>query len=48
MALVASQIPRKKRLGALATLSTGQVSGVISGPLLGGFMVDHFSLRGLS
>lgn len=45
MALVASQVPREKSGWALGTLSTGQVSGVIIGPLLGGFMADHLGLR---
>ncbi|BAE73294.1 putative transport protein [Sodalis glossinidius str. 'morsitans'] len=45
MALVASQVPRDKSGWAFAILSTGQVSGVIIGPLLGGFMADHLGLR---
>ncbi|WJV54732.1 multidrug efflux MFS transporter [Pectobacteriaceae bacterium CE90] len=45
MALIASQVPRTKSGWALGTLSTGQVSGVIIGPLLGGFMADHLGLR---
>ena len=45
MALVASQVPREKSGWALGTLSTGQVAGVIVGPLLGGFMADHLGLR---
>lgn len=45
MALVASQVPREKSGWALGTLSTGQASGVIIGPLLGGFMADHLGLR---
>jgi len=45
MALVASQVPRDKSGWALGTLSTGQVCGVILGPLLGGFMADHIGLR---
>lgn len=45
MALVASQVPRDKSGWALGTLSTGPVSGVIVGPLLGGLMADHLGLR---
>ncbi len=45
MALVASQAPREKSGWALGTLSTGQISGVIAGPLLGGLMADHLGLR---
>ena len=37
MALVASQVPRERSGWALSTLSTAQISGVIGGPLLGGF-----------
>lgn len=45
MALVASQVPRDRSGWALSTLSTAQISGVIAGPLLGGFMADHLGLR---
>ncbi|MEX6301992.1 multidrug efflux MFS transporter [Enterobacter hormaechei] len=45
MALVASQVPRKRSGWALSTLSTAQISGVIGGPLLGGFLADHVGLR---
>lgn len=45
MALVASQVPRDKSGWELGTLSTGQISGVIAGPLLGGLMADHLGLR---
>ncbi len=45
MALVASQAPRERSGWALSTLSTSQISGVIGGPLLGGFLADHFGLR---
>ncbi|CAI1085577.1 multidrug efflux MFS transporter [Serratia proteamaculans] len=44
-ALVASQVPRDKSGWALGTLSTGPVTGVIVGPLLGGLMADHLGLR---
>ncbi|MEG6264570.1 multidrug efflux MFS transporter [Enterobacter hormaechei] len=45
MALVASQAPRERSGWALSTLSTAQISGVIGGPLLGGFLADHVGLR---
>ncbi len=45
MALVASQVPRDRSGWALSTLSTAQISGVIGGPLLGGFLADHVGLR---
>lgn len=45
MALVASQVPRERSGWALSTLSTAQISGVIAGPLLGGFLADHVGLR---
>ncbi|MDX5630066.1 MULTISPECIES: multidrug efflux MFS transporter [unclassified Brenneria] len=45
MALIASQVPREKSGWALGTLSTGQISGVILGPLFGGFMADYLGLR---
>lgn len=45
MALVASQVPRERSGWALSTLSTAQISGVIGGPLMGGFIVDHVGLR---
>ena len=45
MALVASQVPRERSGWALSTLSTAQISGVIGGPLMGGFIADHVCLR---
>ncbi|MBN4800641.1 multidrug efflux MFS transporter [Enterobacter asburiae] len=45
MALVASQVPRERSGWVLSTLSTAQISGVIGGPLLGGFLADHVGLR---
>lgn len=45
MALVASQVPRDRSGWALSTLSTAQITGVIGGPLLGGFLADHVGLR---
>ncbi|WP_312925030.1 multidrug efflux MFS transporter [Atlantibacter hermannii] len=45
MALVASQVPRNRSGWALSTLSTAQISGVIAGPLMGGFLADWVGLR---
>ena len=45
MALVASQVPRERSGWALSALSTAQISGVIGGPLMGGFIADHVGLR---
>lgn len=45
MALVASQVPRERSGWALSTLSTAQISGVIGGPLMGGFLADYAGLR---
>ncbi|PUW38527.1 multidrug transporter subunit MdtG, partial [Cronobacter sakazakii] len=45
MALVASQVPRDRSGWALSTLSTAQISGVILGPLMGGFLADSVGLR---
>lgn len=45
MALIASQAPSSRSGWALGTLSTGQVAGLLIGPLLGGFLADHIGLR---
>ena len=45
MALGASQVPRERSGWALSTLATAQISGVIGGPLMGGFIADHVGLR---
>lgn len=45
MALVAAQVPRERSGWAISTLSTAQISGVIGGPLMGGFLADHVGLR---
>ena len=45
MALVASQVPRERSGWAISTLSTAQISGVIGGPLMGGYLADHVGLR---
>lgn len=44
-ALIATQVPRNKSGWALGTLSTGAVSGALIGPLIGGFLADHYGLR---
>ncbi|KFS92995.1 MFS transporter, partial [Salmonella enterica] len=46
MALVASQVPRERSGWALSTLSTAQISGVIGGPLMGGFVAGHIGRGG--
>lgn len=45
MALVASLAPRERSGWALSTLSTAQISGVIAGPLMGGFLADRVGLH---
>lgn len=45
LALVASQVPRERSGWALSTVSTGQISGVLAGPLLGGLLADWLGLR---
>lgn len=45
MALVASQVPRDRSGWALSCVSTGQISGVILGPMLGGLLADWLGLR---
>ncbi|MBP2170075.1 DHA1 family multidrug resistance protein-like MFS transporter [Erwinia toletana] len=45
MALVASQVPRERSGWALSTVATGQISGVIAGPMLGGLLADWVGLR---
>ncbi|MBK0367271.1 MFS transporter, partial [Salmonella enterica] len=40
-----AQVPRERSGWALSTLSTAQISGVIGGPLMGGFVADHIGLR---
>ncbi|RWR00610.1 multidrug transporter [[Pantoea] beijingensis] len=45
MALVASQVPRDRSGWALSTVATGQISGVIIGPMLGGLLADWVGLR---
>lgn len=44
-ALIATQVPRHKSGYALGTLSTAAVSGVLIGPLIGGFLSDIFGVR---
>ncbi|MDR3288650.1 MAG: multidrug efflux MFS transporter [Peptococcaceae bacterium] len=43
--MVASQTPKEKTGWALATLSTGSVSGALVGPLIGGVLSDLLGLR---
>ncbi|MFM2485270.1 multidrug efflux MFS transporter [Celerinatantimonas yamalensis] len=45
MALAAAEMPRERTGWALGTLTTGQVSGVILGPLIGGMMADQMGFR---
>ncbi|QKJ86112.1 MFS transporter [Paramixta manurensis] len=45
MALVASQVPRDRSGWALSMVATGQITGVIAGPLLGGLLADEVGLR---
>lgn len=45
MALVAAQVPRDRSGWALSCVSTGQISGVILGPMLGGLLADWVGLR---
>ncbi|MFM2481555.1 multidrug efflux MFS transporter [Celerinatantimonas sp. YJH-8] len=45
MALAAAEMPREKTGWALGTLTTGQISGVIIGPLIGGAMADQMGFR---
>ncbi|WP_072123986.1 multidrug efflux MFS transporter [Pantoea sp. CFSAN033090] len=45
MALVAAQVPRERSGWALSCVSTGQIGGVILGPILGGLLADWVGLR---
>ena len=44
-ALIATQVPKRKSCQALGTLVTGNVSGALLGPLLGGTLASFFSYR---
>ncbi|WP_099221785.1 multidrug efflux MFS transporter [Listeria costaricensis] len=44
-ALIATQVPRHRSGQALGLLSTAGVSGVLIGPLIGGFLSDTFGVR---
>lgn len=44
-ALVASQTPRRYSGRALGTLVTGSTSGMLLGPIVGGFLAQVFSIR---
>ena len=43
--LVATQAPREKAGWALGTLSTGGVSGMLLGPLIGGYLAETWGFR---
>ncbi len=45
MALVAAQVPRERSGWALSCVTTGQIGGVILGPMLGGLLADWVGLR---
>lgn len=45
MALVAAQVPRERSGWALSCVSTGQIGGLILGPMLGGLLADWVGLR---
>ncbi|MDL4913486.1 MAG: multidrug efflux MFS transporter [Enterobacterales bacterium endosymbiont of Blomia tropicalis] len=45
MALVAAQVPRERSGWALSCVATGQIGGVILGPMLGGLLADWVGLR---
>ncbi|TDY83605.1 UNVERIFIED_ORG: DHA1 family multidrug resistance protein-like MFS transporter [Pantoea allii] len=45
MALVAAEVPRERSGWALSCVSTGQIGGVILGPMLGGLLADWVGLR---
>lgn len=45
MALIASEAPATRSGWALSIVSTGQVSGVLIGPLIGGLLADSVGLR---
>ncbi len=44
-ALIATQVPKRRSGQALGTLVTGNVSGALLGPLLGGTLASFFSYR---
>lgn len=43
--LVATQVPRHRSGWALGMLSTAPVSGILIGPMIGGFLSDSFGVR---
>lgn len=45
IALAAAEMPRERVGWALGTLTTGQISGVILGPMIGGAMADYMGFR---
>ncbi|KRM32885.1 multidrug resistance efflux pump [Agrilactobacillus composti DSM 18527 = JCM 14202] len=44
-AMIATESPRDKKGQAMGTLATGQVTGTLLGPLIGGFLADSFGYR---
>lgn len=44
-ALAAAEMPKERTGWALGTLTTGQISGVILGPMIGGAMADQMGFR---
>ncbi len=45
--LIATQTPKDKAGWALGTLSTGAISGMLLGPLIGGYMVEIIGIRSI-
>lgn len=44
-AIIATEAPNNKKGTAMGTLATGQVTGTLLGPLIGGFLADRFGYR---
>lgn len=43
--LIATQTPTERTGWALGTLATGSMGGMLIGPLLGGFLIEHIGMR---